>query len=1013
MNYLPLNVQSGYSILQSALKIEDIIYNSYSNGLKYASCCDDNMYSLPILNAQCKKKQITPIFGINIDLKVDYLNSPLKICLFIKNDTGYYSLCKIINSDRSLKKVISNADGLILIIPTISNEELSYYLISDENGFTHHILELSKHFEDTYFGVEYYQKSNKEFVNHYREFASKHNFLTVCFPKHRYVNKGDALSLEILSAIKNDSKIDTKDEINGPYYFLKEHAINTLYTKDEIQNTFKIAKSISFSLSSKRGSLLQYPYQSDLSSKKFLYFLCNQNAKKLQIQLNENYINRLEYEIDIIDKMGFCSYFLIVQDYVNYAKDHQIPIGPGRGSAAGSLVSYLLGITDVDPLKYNLLFERFLNPERVSMPDIDIDIADYARQDVIDYIYKKYGHNKMSYIITFQTIGAKQSIRDIGRVFSINSDDINTICNAIKGTNISLKESLQTSSALMDLYKDSYFNKIINLAMKIEGLPRQESIHAAGIILNQDDLNNVLPLNIHSDGKYISQFESIYLEELGFLKMDLLGLRNLTLITSIENDIKKVYPSFSLKKISFTDQRTFDVLKAGLTQGIFQLESEGITNALKTINVSSFNDLVDLLALYRPGPMDNINFYAKRKNNQEKIDYIHPSIKDILKTTYGIIIYQEQIMQIVQRVSNFSLSQADLFRRAISKKDASKFEELKKSFIDGALNNHYTIEEAEKIFSIIDKFANYGFNKSHSVSYAIITYQLAYLKSNYPSYFLATMLTYLTGSENKYAKFMRDINLFQIKLLLPNINYSKMNYQVVNNNILLPFTSIKGLPVNLAEALIYERNLNGKYLSLENFYSRTMPYGFNESHYFILINSGALDLFNYNRVQLRKSLNAFIQYASMPIESISLFSDSFKPVIKKYPVDRQYDLEQEYSALGIIISGSLFEKYSNFINHHMIKSIFYLSSSRQNVNIGVVINKVKEITTKNKNKMAIVYGFDDSQDIEIVVFNKLYEQCRNLLIEKNIVLVNGNFKQNEYGLSFIANNIIKMEENDK
>ena len=1013
MNYLPLNVQSGYSILQSALKIEDIVFNSFSNELEYASCCDDNMYAFPILNAQCKKKQITPIFGINIDLKVDYLNTPLKICLFIKNDAGYYSLCKIINSDRSFKNVISNTNGLILIIPTISNEEFSYLLINDEDGFTHHVFELSKHFEDTYFGIEYYQKSNKEFINRYREFASKHNYLKVCFPKHRYINKSDALSLEILNAIKNDNRISSKDDINGPYYFLKEHAINTLYTKDEIQNTFNIAKSISFYFASKRGSLLQYPYQSDLSSKKFLYFMCIQNAKKLQIQLDEKYISRLEYEIDVIDKMGYCSYFLIVQDYVNYAKDHQIPIGPGRGSAAGSLVSYLLGITEVDPLKYNLLFERFLNPERVSMPDIDIDIADYARQDVIDYIYKKYGHNKMSYIITFQTIGAKQSIRDIGRVFSINNADINTICNAIKGSNISLKEALETSSGLKDLYKDSYFSKIINLAMKIEGLPRQESIHAAGIILNQDDLSSVLPLNVNSDGKYVSQFESIYLEELGFLKMDLLGLRNLTLITAIENDIKKSYPSFSIKKISFNDQKTFDVLKAGLTQGIFQLESEGITNALKTINVSSFNDLVDLLALYRPGPMDNIPLYARRKNSQEPIDYIHPSIKDILETTYGVIIYQEQIMQIVQRVSNFSLSQADLFRRAISKKDASKFEELKKSFVEGAINNHYTYEEAERIFSLIDKFANYGFNKSHSVSYAIITYQLAYLKSNYPSYFLATMLTYLSGSENKYAKFMKEINLFQIKLLLPNINYSRMNYQVINNKILIPFTSIKGFPVNLAESLIYERDLNGKYLSLEDFYSRTISYGFNELHYSILIDSGALDLFNYKRVQLRKSLSAFIQYASMPIETINLFNESFKPVIRDYPIDRQYDLEQEYNVLGIIISGSLFEKYSNFINQHMIKSVFYLSGSRLNVNIGVVISKVKEITTKNKNKIAIVYGFDDSQDIEIVVFNRLFEQCRNLLIEKNVIMVNGNFKQDEYGLSFIANNIVKMEENEK
>lgn len=1013
MNYIPLQVQSGYSFLESSLKVEDIITHSISNRIPFACCAEkENMYSFPILYSQCTKNNLKPIFGVGLEVKIN--DASLLIYVYIKNENGYRSLCKLINDERTIESISKHSDGLILIIPTLSNT-LMIENIEDYQKLSRLIYQISSYFEDTYLGIEYYKRTDKDLVTKFRDFAKKHNYKTICFSKHLYKTKHDALSLKILQAIKNEEKIDNKNEIDGPFYFLSEHAVNSLYTHEEIANTHSLANSINFEFNIKRGTLLNYQTNSTLPIDKFLYFMCVQSAKKRNINLTEEYIKRLEFEIDVINKMGYCSYFLIVQDYVDFAKTNNIPVGPGRGSAAGSLVSYLLGITEVDPLKYNLMFERFLNPHRLTMPDIDIDIADYARSNVIDYIFNKYGSNKMANIITFQTIGAKQSLRDIGRVFSINNADINNLCSLIKQPNISLKEAIATSKELSSLYSDPYFNKIISLAQKIEGLPRQESIHAAGIILNNEDLTNVIPTKIGQDGKLISQFESIYLEDLGFLKMDILGLRNLSLISYCEEQVKKTYPMFNLATISYNDQKTFDVLNAGLTQGIFQLESEGITSALKKIKIQHFDDLVALLALYRPGPMDNINLYASRKNNNQEVTYAHPLIEQILKPTYGVIIYQEQIMEIVQKISNFTLAQADLFRRAISKKDASKFNELKEEFISGATNNNIPLDVAENIFTLIDKFANYGFNKSHSVSYALITYQMAYLKAHYPLAFIGTMLTFQSNSNEKYSKFNHDFNMFQISLLLPDINNSELGYKEVNGKLLLPLTTIKGLPINLCNSIIHERKLKA-FNEIDEVITRLLPYGFNINHFNALINSGSLDSFSYNRASLRKALPILIKYAETTSNEMNLFSSEeqakFKPIIRIYEDDKKLNLEEELNTLGIMISGSIFDDYSTYIKQNNIKQIFNVCSSKSTVKIAIMVTKVKEMLTKSNNPMMIIYGYDSSQEIEAILFNTKYDEFHNIVKENTPLALTGYFRNDEnYGLSFIINSVEEMEKN--
>lgn len=1014
MNYLPLNVLSGYSFLESGLKVEDIVAISKDNGNSFSCLCDDsNMYGYPLFNSLCKKDDIKPIFSMGLEIIIN--NKPLLVKLVIENEEGYLNLCKLLSKQKNLSNLLTYSKGLTLIIPTISNSRLCEILIENEENFSKIVSSVTKPFVNWYFGIEIYSKEDKEIINKYRSYSSKNHCKCVLFNKVLYKNKSDALTYNILQAIKYDHKINLKNDNSGPYYLLNDKEASQLFTKEELNATFSICQSVDFELMKKRGRLLKYTNSMNLSERKFLEFMCINNAKKKGISLDNNYLDRMNYEIDVIDKMGYCSYFLIVQDYVNFAKDNNIPVGPGRGSACGSLVSYLLGITEIDPLKYNLMFERFLNPQRVTMPDIDIDIADYARSKVIDYIYKKYGKEKMANIITFQTIGAKQSLRDIGRVFSFNNADINTLCMKIKGQNTSLDDSIKNNKEFNALYSDDYFSKIISLAKRIEGFPRQDSLHAAGIIINEEDLTSLLPTKEADDGKLICEFEAAYLEELGFLKMDILSLRNLSIIFYCENQIKKVNPSFSLRNISLNDSKTFDVLNAGLTKGIFQLESEGITSSLKKIKIQSFDDLVALLALYRPGPMDNIDIYADRKNNHKEVTYPHHLVKEILEPTYGVIIYQEQIMEIVQKIALFSLSEADLFRRAISKKDQDKLLSLKSQFMEGARKNHIDDKVSENIFNLIDKFANYGFNKSHSVSYSLITYQMAYLKANYPLYFYATNLSFLSSSSDRFSKFKNEFNLFQIKLSLPSINYSSNEYQVKDSKILLPLSLIKGLNYSLSEQIIQERKKNNLFTSFEDFILRMLKYNFNESHFMSLINSGALDCFSLNRATMRKNLSTIIKYSTFNIGTGLLSSedlDRFKPKITIYEDDKELNLEEEYESLGVMISGSLLDKYSNYIKAHNIKEIFSVSSSSYTLKIGVIIKSVKVITTKNNTKMAICLGFDNTSEVEIIFFSKQYEEYNNLIKVNNPLCVQGYFKKDESNrLSFIASNVELMEEN--
>jgi len=1009
MSYVPLNIQSGYSFLSSTLKIEDIFmicqkyqYTSFAINDLNSMCCYSDIFE------NIKKYSLKPIFGASIIYLLDK-KYPLYLSCYIKNTLGYLNLAKIISTFNegidlnSLKKLSS---GLIGVIPTISNQTLVELIKENKiNSFTKEIQIISDSFDDFYFGIEVYKSSDIELISKFREFCDAYSYKTVAFNKHLYLEKKDSIGLDILKAIKNDQRL-TEKKSNGPFFFLKSNTLDSLYLKNEIEASNIIANTCSqWDLSFPKGKLLQFPLS--VNKKDYIFNYCLKTIKEQNLN-KEKYLSRINHELDIIEKMGYIDYFLIVQDYVLYAKNNDIPVGPGRGSAAGSLVSYLLGITEVDPLKYNLLFERFLNPERVSMPDIDIDFADYKRDRIITYLKNKYGEDRVVNIITFQTFGPKAAIRDIGRVFSYNQIDINRLANSI-GRYSSFKEAYHYSEEFRKLCEDNYYLEIVKLAKTLEGLPRQNGIHAAGVILNDSPLLDSLPL-LKTDNGYLTQFEAPFLEKLGYLKMDILSLTNLTLIENMEAYIKKYYNS-DLKDIPLDDNKTFSILNKGMTSNIFQLESSGITKAIKDIKINSFSDIVAVLALYRPGPIDNIPLYAKNKNSNIKINYIHPSLENILKETYGVIIYQEQITQIVQLVANFDLGKADLFRRAISKKNAEGLQQLHDDFMNGSISNGYSKVEAKSIFDLIMRFANYGFNKSHTVSYAKITYKMAYIKANYPLAFYASLLNHISLFDAKSSDIKSELDYFNIKIFLPYINETSSIFVIDDNSLIISLKCIKGLNEHLIEQILAIKDK--KIDSFSSFIQDACNYDIPQSAIITLINAGCFDKLDSNRQKLRHATPIYYSFFKNIALEGSLTKDElldFMPVIPDINDDKMINYDLELQTLGVLLSGSLLENYQEELKLNSIIPIKNQISNgnRSQTKIAVIINSIRRIKTKKGQNMAILKAQDDTQEIEIVVFASLYERKNSELSSTNALLVDGYFKYEEDRISFIANEITIM-----
>ena len=915
--YIPMFIKTDYSILTSLLKINDLIPFLKEKGITTIGIVDDNLSYVMEYYDELKKDNIKLIPGLEVTIN----DKP--VYLYAKNYEGYQNLCYISSNDKTIDNIKSNSSNLIMVLPYKSK---SLY-----NEFN---------FPDTYLAFTESDEIDYSFKNIYLNIV-------------KCLNKDDLEYLKYLESIKTGKSISDEISIDNDYY--KEIELD----KSILDNYKEINDLCNFEI--KKNDLLpKYSFVNE-ESKTYLEKLCKKGLmKRFDNKVPIKYAERLMMELDVINQMGFNDYFLVVWDYVKFAKKNNILVGPGRGSAAGSLVSYSLGITDIDPLKYDLLFERFLNKDRITMPDIDIDFDSNRKEEVINYVIDKYGRKKVCNIITYGTMKSKMVLRDVGRIFNLE-DKIDSFVKYID-SNMSLKENLDNINIKNMISNDPLLSKVCMISLKLEGLKRLTSVHAAGVIISKEDLDRYIPL-YDNNGTLVSGYTMNYIEELGLLKMDFLSLDNLILISNLCDEIKDI----NINTIPLNDEKALNIFRTVNTDGIFQFESSGIKNVLRKFRVETFDDLAVILALFRPGPMQNIDSYIKRKEGKEKVTYVTDDLKEILESTYGIIIYQEQIMRIAQKMAGFSLSEADNLRRAMSKKKHELMESYRDKFIDGSINNNYSKEDAEKTFDYILKFASYGFNKSHSVSYSLISYQMAYLKAHYTSNFMKYLLSNVIGNEVKTKEYIDECKLNSINILMPDINKSNKEYVLEDKGIRFPLASIKNIGATISNSIVEERLSGGEYKDFIDFVSRNYSKGVNKKVLTCLIDSGCFDSFN-NRRTLIENLDSVINYAELVKDLDSSLVDRPELEIKE-EYSKEELINMEYDSFGFYLSMHPVQKYrQNDITTKNIKMYF-----NKTITIYLLIDKKREINTKNNEKMLFLTGSDEYNSIELVVFPKVYE----------------------------------------
>lgn len=971
MNYTPLYIKTHNSLLSSLIKETDLIEYALKNNLTSLTITDNNMYGVMDFYHLCIKNNIKPIIGLEVEI------DGLKIVLYGKNYVGYQNLISLstLMSETSINFDIlkEKSSNLICIVPFNS---MSLYE------------KLEEIYVDIFKGYSNYLERNKLDGNN-----------LVYINQVLCLNKKDVDYLKYLESIKTGIPVSEIEIDNSDCYIRSD--IKSEYP-DDLENNKYIIDNCNITIKKDNNLLPIYDCPNNLSSYEYLKKLCVSGMKKIFGNTAPKiYIDRLKYELEIINKMGFCNYFLVVWDYVKYAKENGILVGPGRGSAAGSLVSYLLNITTVDPIKYNLLFERFLNPERVTMPDIDIDFEYTRREEVVEYCINKYGIKKVAPIITFGTLGAKQAIRDVGRGLNISLKSVDVLCNFID-SKLTLVENYKQNKKIKD-YLDINQNlkKLYKIASKIEGLKRHTSIHAAGIVMSNTNLDTIIPLDKSHGTFYTTGYSMDYLEELGLLKMDFLALRNLSLI----KDVLKEIPELTFDTIPMDDKKAINIFTTVNTSGIFQFESQGMMNFLRKFKPDSFEDVIASIALFRPGPMNNIDSYIKRKQGREKIDYIDSSLECILKPTYGIIIYQEQIMQIANVMAGYSFGEADILRRAMSKKKEDIMLAEKDKFIERSIKRGYVKEISEKVYNLILKFASYGFNRAHSVAYSIIAYRMAYLKSHYPYLFMNSLLTMNIGSESKIKEYIYECRLNKINVLPPNINKSSNVFIVENNNIRYPLTGIKSVGVNVINSILKERN-KGKFKDIYDFINRCYGKSVNKKTVESLIFAGCFDTFGYNRNTLYSNLDILLNYGE--IGGILEHDESLKPVIDEVEEFSRKDLLlNELSVFGFYLSGhptlDYKIKYPNLANINNLNLYF-----DKNIETIIYVDRIKEINTKNNEKMVFITGSDELNTVDIVLFPRIYQQYNNFEIG-DVLKIKGKVEKRFDKLQIVLNSLEKLD----
>lgn len=1018
MKYLVnLNVHSNYSFLSSSIKIKDYIAFAKENHLTSLVLTDKNvMYGAYEFYQLCQENNIKAIIGL--DCRWKYQETMINLTLLSINYQGYKDLIKISTFLNTKNPFLTNQEittnllanpNLIVIIKA---EQLALPMLKEIWNILN-----QKQTDDIYFGL------NQDNIKHLNQLTTITKKI-LATNSVTYLNPSDATIVQVLCAIKDNQILNSKDLVhNGPNYYQNEEQLKSIFSNWILVNNEAVIEkcNLIFPRLTNQEKLQQLPKfktPNNISSADYLKTLCKKGLEKRfkSKTINKIYITRLLKELQVINLMGFDDYFLIVQDYIIFAKSAGIIVGPGRGSVAGSLVAYVLGITDVDPIKYDLIFERFLNPERTSLPDIDIDFQDERREEVIQYLGKKYGLEHVSHIVTFQTIASKMAVRDLGRIFNISLQEINEISKLILPQyNFNISEAI-TASPKLQLYVKKY-PLMFQVAEKILGFPRQTSTHAAGIILANQPLINLVPLQTGFNNIFQTQYAMQELEAIGLIKMDILGLRNLTILHNILMQVDKFYHvKLDLNQIPLNDSKTFKIIANGDTTGIFQLESQGMREILKAMKPNTLEDIIATTSLFRPGPQDYIETYIKRKLGQEKVIYNTPELEPYLKSTYGIIVYQEQILLILQKIAGFSLAKADLIRRAISKKDITEMNKQETLFIKSSLKQGYQPAVVKKIWNDIKQFAGYGFNRSHAVAYSLISYWLGYLKANFPLAFMSCLLTSAIGNEQKLIQYLYECQKYQITIFPPDINTSTAEFMIdkKNNALIYSLQAIKQMSFNACQLLITEREEHGLFTDFFNFCARAIFVGLNRKNIEYLIAAGAFDTLNDNRTMLIKNLDNAIKYANIvqikdPTNNTNKLNLKLQPpVLVEHDNNWNANSTNEYKALGLYLKYNPEQKWKakldkqnktislNDINNYI----------NQTIKIIAKIVNVKTIKTKNNQLMAFLMVENNNIIADVTVFNNVYQSYQDKLQTNKVILMEVKVENYQAKTKLVLNKIL-------
>ncbi len=1062
-DFVHLHVHSHYSLLDGLTKIDDIIDKAKSFGMTSVALTDHGvMHGAIEFYRKAKKEGIKPIIGVeayiapngmtNKRAKID--ERPNHLILLAKNISGYKNLVKLVSAghlsgfyykpriDIALLK--KHSEGIIALSSCLQGTIPRAIINGDLLKAEKNAQELLDIFGKGNFYLEVQDHPNiphqTEVNEKIFELASKLGISTVATNDVHYPSSDDDEIHDILICLQTKKKQTDTDRMSymGEDFSFKspDTMLRAFENHPEaIKNSLTIADQCNLEIDLNKIQLPHFEVPDGKTADDYLLELCERGLQyRYPGRENDSEVRkRLEYELSVITKTGFASYFLIVQDFVNWAKNKGIVVGPGRGSAAGSIVSYLTNITNIDPLKYNLIFERFLNPERISMPDIDLDFADTRRDEVIEYVEEKYGKDHVAQIITFGTMAARAAIRDAGRVLDLTYAFCDKVAKLIPMFT-TINEALKIIPELNEVYDtDPDGKKLLNAARKLEGVARHASTHACGVVITDEPLDHYVPLQYASQSDnqaVITQYDLHSVEALGLLKMDFLGLKNLTILENTKNIIKKARGiDINVDTIPLDDKKTFKLLQEGKTTGVFQLESSGMKRYLMKLKPTELEDIIAMVALYRPGPMEYIPDYIDGKHGKKVATYLHPKLKPILEKTYGVAVYQEQLMQIARDLAGFSMSEADILRKAVGKKIKKLLDEQHEKLVTGMVKNDISKPIAEKIWKLVEPFARYGFVRAHAACYALIAYQTAYFKANYPDEFMASLLTSDYGDIDRIAIEVEECELLGIQVLPPDINESYSTFTAVFNpeskipekKIRFGLLAIKNVGKNIAKTIIRERKENGHYKSLEDFLRRVQTKDLNKKSLESLIKSGALDIFG-KRNQLLENIDSLLIYAkTAEREALNGQTNLFgvlpvknAPALRlreAEPPSKKQRLKWEKELLGLYISEHPLQEYS----HHLksiatpISEINEHPKGNGSVVIGGVITNIKKVITRNNQPMLFVKLEDMSGRIEVLVFPKILEQNPALWEEDNIVLAKGRVSDKDGSAKLLCSEVKMLD----